>query len=123
MEKRRLHVVGKTRQGLVGIRFTGKGRAAQRLESFHFVGTLLEPLLVHGALGVRLARFGVDEPPALLDAPIARWHHAVAIALRERRHRLRISLGQDGLGFPQGRGDTVIHFRRVSASFCRFSAL
>ena len=33
MEKRALQVVGKTRQGLVGIRFTGKGRAAQRLDS------------------------------------------------------------------------------------------
>ena len=33
-EKRGLHVVGKTRQGLSGIRFTGKGRAAQRLEGF-----------------------------------------------------------------------------------------
>jgi hypothetical protein len=33
-EKRGLQGVGKMRQGLVGIRFTGKGRAAQRLESF-----------------------------------------------------------------------------------------
>jgi hypothetical protein len=41
-EKRRLHVVGKMRQGLLGIGFTSKGRAAQRLEGFHFVGTLLE---------------------------------------------------------------------------------
>ena len=38
MEKRGLQVVGKTRQGLLGIRFTGKGRAAQRLEGFDFVG-------------------------------------------------------------------------------------
>jgi hypothetical protein len=94
--------VGKTRQGLVGIRFTGKGRAAQRLEGFDFVGTLLEPLLVHGALGLRLARLGVDEHPALRDTPIARWHHVIAIALREWSHRLGIGLGQNGLGFVQG---------------------
>ena len=73
MEKRGLQVVRKTREGLLGIRFTGKGRAAQRLEGFDFVGTLLAPLLVDGALGLRLARLGVDEDPALRDAPIARW--------------------------------------------------
>ena len=69
MEKRGLHVVGKTRQGLVGIRFTGKGRAAQRLEGFDFVGTLLEPLLVDGALGLGLARLGVDEAPSVARRP------------------------------------------------------
>src|SRR4051812_23951028 len=72
MEKRRLHVMGKTRQGLLGIRFTGKGRATQRLEGFDFVGTLLAPLLVDSALGLRLARLRVDEHPTLLDTPIAR---------------------------------------------------
>ena len=91
------------RQGLSGIRFTGKGCAAQRLEGFDFVRTLVEPLLVNRALGLRLARRGVDEHPALCDATIARWHHAIAIALRERRHGLGIGLGQDGLGFVQGR--------------------
>ena len=105
-EKRGLHVVGKTCQGLSGIRFTGKGRAAQRLEGFDFVGTLLEPLLVDSALGLRLARLGVDEHPALRDTPIARGHDVIAIALRQRRHRWGIGLGQDGLGFTQGCGDT-----------------
>jgi hypothetical protein len=50
--------------------------------------------------------FRVEEDPALLDAPIARAHRVIAIALRERRHRLRIGLGQDGLGFAQGRWDS-----------------
>ena len=102
-EKRGLHVVGKTRQGLVGIRFTGKGGAAQRLEGFACVGTLLAPLLVDGALGLGLARLGIDEHPALRDATIARGHDVRALALRERRHRLGIGLGQDGLGCVQGR--------------------
>jgi hypothetical protein len=102
-KKRGLQVVGKTRQGLVGIRFTGKGCAAQRLEGFDFVGTLLAPLLVDGALGLGLARLGLDEHPALRDATIARWHDVIAITLRERRQRLGIGLGQDGLGFVQGR--------------------
>src|SRR5713101_2444899 len=62
-EKRGLQVVGKTRQGLLGIRFTGKSRAAQRLEGFDVVGTLLAPLLVDGALGLRLARLGIDQDP------------------------------------------------------------
>ena len=114
---------GQTRQGLVGIRFTGKGRAAQRLEGFDFVGTLLEPLLVHGALGVRLARLGVDEDPALRDTPIARWHHVIAIALRERSHRLGIGLSQTAWASCKVAGTRVIHLRLVSASFCRFSAL
>ena len=92
-EKRGLHVVGKTRQGLLGIRCTGEGGAAQRLEGFDFVGTLLAPLLVDSALGLRLARLRVDEHPTLRDTPIARWHHAVAIALRERRHCLGGELG------------------------------
>ena len=51
-EQRGLHVVGQTCQGLVGIRCTGKGCAAQRLEGLDFVGTLLAPLRVDGALGL-----------------------------------------------------------------------
>jgi hypothetical protein len=37
------------------------------------------------------------------DAPRARWHAVRARAGRERRHRLGIGLGQDGLGCVQGR--------------------
>ena len=70
VEKRGLHVVGKMRQGLVGIRFTGEGRAAQRLEGFDFAVTLREPLLVDGTLGLRLAQLGIEEDPAVRDAPI-----------------------------------------------------
>ena len=69
-EKRGLHVVGKTPQGLSSSRFTGKGRAAQRLEGFDFVGTLLSALLVDSALGLRLARLRVREPPPLRGTPI-----------------------------------------------------
>jgi hypothetical protein len=102
-EQRGLQGVGKTRQGLSGVRFPGTGRAAQRLEGLDCVGTLLEPLLVDSALGWRLARRGRDEDPAWRDAPIARWHHVRALALRERRHGLRSGLGQDRLSFGQGR--------------------
>src|SRR4029453_6600998 len=69
-EKRGLQGVGKTRQGLAGVRFTGKDRAAQRLEGFDFVGTLLEPLLVDSALGLRLGRLRGDAHPTLLDTPV-----------------------------------------------------
>jgi hypothetical protein len=95
--------VGQTREGLVGIGFTSTGRAAQRLEGFDCVRTLCEPLLVNRALGLRLAWLGVDEPPALGNATIARGHHAIALARRARRHGLEIGLGQDGLSFVHGR--------------------
>jgi hypothetical protein len=55
MEKCGLQIVGKTRQGLLGICGTGKSRAAERLEGFDFLLTVLQPLLVGGALGLRLA--------------------------------------------------------------------
>jgi hypothetical protein len=48
----------------------------------------------------------VEEHPALLYAAVARSHHVRALALCERRHRLRIGLGQDRLGFAQRRRDT-----------------
>jgi hypothetical protein len=98
-----LHVVGQTRQGLSGIRFTGKGRATQCLEGFDFVGTLLAPRLVDRALGLRLARRGIDEHPALRDTALARRHDVRAIAFRERCHGLGIGLGQDGLSCLPGR--------------------
>jgi hypothetical protein len=68
-----------------------------------FVGTLLAPLLVDGALGLRLAWRRVDEHPTWLDTPLVRGHDVIAIALRQGCRRLGISLGQDGLGFVQGR--------------------
>jgi hypothetical protein len=105
VEKRGLQAFGKTHERLLGIGFTGKRGPAQRPEGFPFLVTLRAPLLVNGTLGLRLARRGVDEYPALLEAAIARWHHTIAIALRERCHRLGISLGQDGVGFAQGRWD------------------
>jgi hypothetical protein len=71
-EKRGLQSVGKTRQGLVGIRFPGTGRAAQRLAGLDFAGALLAPRLVDSALSLRLAWLGIDEDPALRDALLAR---------------------------------------------------
>ena len=72
VEKRGLQACLKTRERLLGIRFTGKGGAAQRLESSDFLVTLLAPLLIDRALGLRLALFRVDEDPALRDPAIAR---------------------------------------------------
>src|SRR5439155_4964629 len=105
VEKRGLQAGFKTGERLLGIRCTGKRGPAQRLEGADLLVTLLAPLLIDGALGLRLAMFRVEKDPALLDAPIARAHHVIAITLRERRHRLGIGMGQDGLGFAQGRWD------------------
>jgi hypothetical protein len=103
VEKRGLHAFCKTRECLLGIGLTGKRGAAQCPAGFDFLVTLRAPLPIDGALSLRLAMFRVEEDPALLDAPIARASHRIAIALRERSHRLWIGLGQNGLGFVQGR--------------------
>ena len=69
MEKRGLHVMGKTCQGLWGSRCTDKGRAAERREGCAGLRPALPPRLVDRALGLRLPRCGGEEPPALLDTP------------------------------------------------------
>jgi hypothetical protein len=51
-----LQALCKGRQGLLRIGCTGKGRAAQFLERFDFLLTVLQQLFVHGALHLRLAR-------------------------------------------------------------------
>jgi hypothetical protein len=56
-----LHVVDKMCQGLLGIRCTGTGGAAELLEPMDFVVTLPAPLLIDGALGLRLALFRGDK--------------------------------------------------------------
>lgn len=66
-----LHALRKGCESLLGIGFTGKGRAAQLLKGFDFLLAVLQELFVHSALRLRLARLGVEEPPALLDATIA----------------------------------------------------
>jgi hypothetical protein len=104
-ETRGLPVAGQTRQGLLGIRFTGTGRAAQRPASFAFLVTLVAPRRIDGALGLRLALGRGEKDPALPHTAVARWHHTLAIALRERRHGLGSGLGQDGLGLSPGRWD------------------
>jgi hypothetical protein len=62
---------------LLGIRFTRKRGAAQRLEAFDFLVTVLAPLLVHRALGLRLTLLGIQEHPALCDPAIGRGHNGV----------------------------------------------
>ena len=74
MEKRGLQACRKTGERLLGIRFTSKRGAAQPLEGFDFLVTLLAPLLVDGALGLRLALLGIQEDPALGDTAIGRGH-------------------------------------------------
>ena len=111
------------RQGLLGIRCTGKGRAAQPLERLDFVVTLPAPLLIDGALGLRLALFRVDKDPALRHTTVARSHDRIAIALCQSGHGCRLRLGEHLLGFGQGRGDAGDPLQAVSASFCKLSAL
>lgn len=50
-------------------------------------------MLVHGALRLGLAVFGVEQYPALLHTAIARGQDVIAVALVERCHGLRIGLG------------------------------
>jgi hypothetical protein len=103
-EKRGVHVVGTTCQGLSGLCVTGTGPAAQRLAGLDCVGTRLPPRLVDRALRLRLARLSVAEPPTLRDTPRARGHDVLARALRERRQRWGIGLSPDSLGVVPGRG-------------------
>src|SRR5918999_3187354 len=65
-QERGLQALRKGRKSLLRIGFTGKGRAAQFLESFDFLLTVLEQLLVDRALRLRLAGLRVDQNPALL---------------------------------------------------------
>ena len=101
-----LHALRKGGEGLLGIGCTGNGRAAHLLAGCACLRAVLQALCVHRALRLRLARRGVEEPPALLDATIARSDAVRARARRERSPRLRIGVGQDRLGCAQGRGDT-----------------
>ena len=123
VEKRGLQACPKTCERLLGIRGTGKRCPAQRLEGVDFLGTLLAPLLIDRALGLRLAMFRVDEDPALRYPTITRGYDRIAIALGQRGHGLRLRLGQASWASVKVAGTRVIHLRRVSASFCRFSAL
>jgi hypothetical protein len=89
----------------LGIRCTGKGRAAQRLEGFDVVVALLTPLLVDGALGLGLARLGLDADPAWCHAAIRRPPAARAIPLLQRQPGRRLCVGQELLGRGHGRRD------------------
>jgi len=65
----------------VGIRFTGKGRAAQCLAGFDFLVPVLEQLRGDRALRWRLTLLGLDADPALRHAAIGRCHDVRAIIL------------------------------------------
>jgi hypothetical protein len=65
-----LQTVGEGRARLLGIGFTGQGRAASFLHGFDLLGTLLEKLLGDGTSGLQLAGRRGDEALALLDAAI-----------------------------------------------------
>ena len=106
VEHRGLQACHKTGKRLLGIRFTGKRGPAQRLEGSDFLVTLLAPLLVDGALGLRLARLGIQEHPALGAPAIGRGHHADSDSPPARGPWLRGGLGEDSLGLPQGGRDT-----------------
>ena len=56
VEERGSQTLRTGRQGLRRIGFTRKGRAAQLLERVNFLSTLLEQLLVHRLLRMRVAR-------------------------------------------------------------------
>jgi hypothetical protein len=93
-------------EGLPGLGFAGKRRAAPRHEGVDCLRAVLQERFVHRARRLRLARRGVEEPPAVRDATIARAHHVLARARHERGHRLRIGWGPDRVGFAHGRRDT-----------------
>ena len=104
VEQRGLQACGKPGERLRGLHCTGQGGAAQALERLHCLVTVLVPLLVHRALSVRLARLGIQQHPAVGDTAIGRGHDAGALARAQGGHRLRVGLGEDGLGLtPRGR--------------------
>jgi hypothetical protein len=99
------HAVGTDRQGLLRLGGPGTGWAAQCLDRVDVLRTVRQPLCVHGARRLRLARRGVAAHPARLYAPITRSPHVRTLALRERGQRRRIGLGSYRLGFAPGRRD------------------
>src|SRR6476619_8369399 len=101
VEEGGLQACGKTGKRLLGIRFTGTGAPTEALEGFDVVVTVLAPLLVHRALGVRRALLGIQEHPTLGDPAIGRGHDAEAIALPQGGQGLGIGLDADGLGLSQ----------------------
>src|SRR5262245_9945339 len=98
--------MGKARSCLLRIRFAGKSGPTELLPCLAFLRTVLQELLIDRASGLRLTGLRGDEEPALLDTPIGGPQRVIAIALRQRLHGLRSSLGQGGLGVAQGRWDT-----------------
>jgi hypothetical protein len=82
-----------SRKRLWRLRCARQGRAAEVLPGLDCLITGLTPRLVHRPLGLRLAGLGVQEGPAWLDPAITRRQCVIAIALYQRRHRLRIGLG------------------------------
>ena len=104
VEKRGLQACSKTGERLLGIRLTGKRGSTQRLDGAAFLVTLLAPLRIDRALGLRLAMVRVEEDPALRAPAITRGHDRLAITIGQRGHGRRLRLGEDLLRLGQGRG-------------------
>jgi hypothetical protein len=83
MDMRLLQVLPKGAERLLCIGFTRKGRAAEFLEGYNFLGTLFEPRIVDHALGSVTAALGGDYPSALRHASIVQRQYAIAIAFDE----------------------------------------
>src|SRR3989442_14433476 len=96
--KRGLQVLREGCKRLPRIGFALKGRITYLLQGLSFFVTLLAPLLIDGALGLRLAGCGVDQDPALLHATVEGRQLVIAIVLVEHCHGLWVGVGQDGLG-------------------------
>jgi len=72
VEQRGLQASHKPGERLLGTRCPGKRGPAQRFESSDFLVTLLAPLLVDGALSLRLTMVRVNEAPAWRAPAITR---------------------------------------------------
>lgn len=82
-QTRGLEVLRTERKRLPDVGFARKGGPASCLQGLDFCGTLLAPLRVDAALGLRLAGLGVDQEPAWLDPTGGRPQLAIAVAFCE----------------------------------------
>jgi hypothetical protein len=102
----RLQSLRNRRKGLTRRRCARQGGAAEVLQGFALLVTLLAELLVEGPLGGNPTGLGGEAAPALLHAAEGRGQLVMAIALWEDGHGLRIGGGQGGLSFTPGGWNT-----------------
>ena len=93
-QERRLQALGKGRQGLLASAAQAKGVRHSFLNAVISLALCLSSSSVHSALRLRLAQLGWMSPQRCSTPPSLDRHHVRAIALRKRRHRLGIGLGQ-----------------------------